>query len=373
MFKVQPGRKGVPKSPKTNAQKPAPAKRRARRGTGSIFPDKRRGGFIGRVPIGRLSSGRTRYREVRGDTRAAVQEKMKAVLPPGPDVTVAQWAARWLEGLTNRPATRAAYSHSILTHIVPELGHVQVAALTVSQVKAAASRWKGLAPQTVNTTLDRGTTMFAAAVQDQLASSNPFALCPRLEYTRKAIDPFAPDELKAIIADWRSTACGALFAFLACTGCREGEATALDVGDYDPQAGTVRITKTYSPTHGIGPPKSKHSVRTLTIPPSMVAVRAALARARRGRKTGPLFRTSTGKRLDHAQIYTAAQQMCRRLGLRWRSPHKLRHGVASMLVARGVPIGDVARWLGDSVATVIRTYTHATGFDVGAVVGDALG
>lgn len=46
-----------------------------------------------------------------------------------------------------------------------------------------------------------------------------------------------------------------------------------------------------------------------------------------------------------------------------RRGHVLRHSVATHLVAAGVPVADVARYLGDSVVTIVRTYLHPTAAD----------
>lgn len=365
MFRVKPAKKPKKVQP--------PKKTRGPRGEGTVFPDKRRGGFRGKVPVGRYSDGRTRYKEVWGATQAECVAAKKRVQPPGPEVTVKEWAERWLAGLTNRPSTRAVYAHSMNRHIVPEVGHVRVAELTVSQVKAAAARWKGLRPQTINLTLDRGATMFRAAIVDGLATANPFALCPRRECERKPIDPFSPEELRAVIADWRACRLGPMFALLALTGCREGEAAALDVTDYDPATGALKITKTHHPKHGIGPPKSKYSVRTLTVPATAPEVRAALAHASGGRTKGPLFVTGGGRRVHHKAVFDSFAARLKKLGLRNRSPHKLRHGVATALISAGVPIGDVARWMGDTEEMIVRTYLHPTGTDVGAALGRILG
>jgi integrase len=53
-----------------------------------------------------------------------------------------------------------------------------------------------------------------------------------------------------------------------------------------------------------------------------------------------------------------------RLELPRRIPHQLRHSVASPLVADGAkPIASVAKYLGDSVDTVVRTYLQADDTD----------
>lgn len=358
------------------AKKKPRAKRRAR-GTGSIFPDNRRGGFVAKVPVGKYPNGKTRYAQVSGATQGEVVAKMKAVEPLDPNtVTVGEWAARWIASLAGRrPGTRAAYSHSVAGRVVAALGHVRLKDLTVSQVRAAAAQWIGpkrqgkLAPQTANTTLDRAATMFAAAVTDRLVADNPFALCPRFEFHRKPIDPFSPAELRQILEARDRLSCAPLFAFLASTGCRVGEAVALDVSDYDRATGRIAITKTYSPAHGTGPPKSKHSRRSLDLPPQ---ARELVETAIGLRRSGPLFATASNRRFNYSDLRHRFGRLLELLGLRRRTLHALRHGFATALVARGVPIGDVAKWLGDTVAQVVRAYLHPSNFDVSATVAAIL-
>ena len=50
----------------------------------------------------------------------------------------------------------------------------------------------------------------------------------------------------------------------------------------------------------------------------------------------------------------------------------MRHSCATLLVSNGVPIGDVAKFLGDSVATVVKTYLHPAGSDVSAALSKLL-
>lgn len=142
------------------------------------------------------------------------------------------------------------------------------------------------------------------------------------------------------------------------------------MGDYDPATGRIAITKTYSPDHGVGPPKSRYSRRTLDLPPQ---ARAVVEEAIAGRRSGVLFRTATGRRLDHSHLLERFARLLTLLGLRQRTPHAMRHGVATAQVAAGVPLGDVARWMGDTVEMIVKTYLHQTGADVRGAMTKILG
>jgi integrase len=57
-----------------------------------------------------------------------------------------------------------------------------------------------------------------------------------------------------------------------------------------------------------------------------------------------------------ASVKTGFNAACRRAGLVAVTPHTLRHTAASWMVAGGVPLAEVARYLGDSERTVERVY-----------------
>jgi integrase len=73
-------------------------------------------------------------------------------------------------------------------------------------------------------------------------------------------------------------------------------------------------------------------------------------------------------------MHLGLNRLLKRLGMgdRQRNPHALRHGVATLLVSRGVPLGDVARFLGHTVAQVVRVYVHAAGTNPADTLNDVL-
>lgn len=99
----------------------------------------------------------------------------------------------------------------------------------------------------------------------------------------------------------------------------------------------------------------------------------ALRLARGKRTSGPLFvAPGTGGRLRAAACNHHWHATAREHKLPYRNPHQLRHSWASHALAAGYGIGDVARYLGDSPATVARVYAHPTGADPSAWVDAAV-
>jgi integrase len=325
-------------------------KTRRARGTGSIFPDKRRGGYVARVPIGKHANGKTRYREVRAATQTEVVAKMKLVAPPGSDITVGEWADRWLAGSRIRPATMASYKVAVEHRIKPAFGSVLLTALTTWDIKAAAAEWsRDLAPSTLANTLGQVSSCLQAAVLAGLIPRNPAALVRRPRTAAPKFDLFTPAELRVVIDTAATKREWYPFALCAAIGCRIGESLALRPDDYDPATGILSIQRTRTRTGTqIGPPKSERSLRDVRVP---LIVRPLLEQG------VPAYSYAT------AQVRWAA--LLRAAGLRYRNIHQLRHSIATHSLAAGVPLPNVARDLGDTVDTIVKTYLHMTpGADV---------
>lgn len=338
-------------------KKKSPKSSRAPRGGGSVFPDNRRGGWVAKVPIGRKPNGRLKYKEVRGNTLAEVQEKKKRVAPPGPSTTLSAWCERWLASLDKKGPTLDSYRESVRTRIVPALGAKTVAAITTFDIEEAANGWgQFVAAGTVRKVLATLSTCLQAACRASLIERNPARKVPRPKVTPKELDLFTPAELDIIIEraltrpNWRP------FAVCAATGCRIGEAIALDPSDYDHTTGRLSIKRTATRKHGKGEPKSKASKRTITVPPE---ARPALEA---GVPNG-----------HYANVYVRWKRLLALLGMRYRNIHSLKHSVASILVARGTDLADAAAYCGDTFEVFVRTYVHPTGSDPGAVLASALG
>lgn len=350
------------------------AKRKGRRarGTGSIFKSEAKGVWIGRRTVGKDAKGKPVRVEVWGDTQAEVVRKLAAAGPAGPETTVSQWADLWMAGLDVRPPTRALYKRSLRLYIIPLLGTIQVKNLTINRVEVFGADLvkRGLKATTARLVMAHLRTMCTAALRDRLIDVNPCASARKPRGASKRLEPYPVSDLSRIIAHAPTYTPGGIIALLAACGCRVGEAIALDVPDFDPVAETISITKTWTPKLGVGPPKSKHSTRTIRVPVSVVPI---LRDAAGNRLVGPLFVSSVNNRRDRASVRDAWTRVCRDLGIDRRKPHQLRHSVATALISDGVPLGDVAAYLGDAVDTVVKTYLHATGGDPARALDRLLG
>jgi integrase len=335
------------------------AKRRAgrrARGTGSVFWNAARQVWVARKTIGGVRVERW------GRTQREAVDRLAAALPPDPaSVTVSQWADRWRETLTVRRSTRHSYGVSIDKHVLPVLGDVRLADLTAGDVERfTAQLLEGVAVTTARLIVAHLRVLLQAAVRAGLLVSNPAGAARKPRHDPGPVATYTPAELQTIVGAAARYAAGGVIATLAATGMRVGEALALDVTDWDAAAGTLRIDRTYSRRFGVGPPKSRHSRRVITAPD---LVRSVLDAARGGRSMGPLFPSSAGRRRSGRAVTRAWASLLRSAGLPRRKLHTLRHSVATAMIGAGVPLPDVAAYLGDTVATLAKTYLHRTRTD----------
>lgn len=149
----------------------------------------------------------------------------------------------------------------------------------------------------------------------------------------------------------------AFVMFLAGTGCRYGEAVALQVRDVVLPNVRIRQALQWSPDNNrqIGPPKTGRSNRTVMLPPALAeAMKPLLAR-------GPdalVFTAPRGGAILHRTFWSDIWlPVAGKLSPPRPRIHDLRHSHAAWLLAAGVPIHIVQARLGhESITTTVDVY-----------------
>lgn len=145
--------------------------------------------------------------------------------------------------------------------------------------------------------------------------------------------------------------------FLSLSGIRWGELRAARADNLQtlPFPG-VRITKSHSDGYAEKQPKTKRGRRTvpLTERAHEIALRFAAGKA----PDDYLFTTVTGLQL-RMNLFRRYTSWATTAG--GRRVHMLRHYAASQWLRAGIPVNQVAQWLGDDPRTVLRVYAHVMG------------
>jgi integrase len=357
----------------------APRERR-RRGSGTVYEDPERGGWVASLPVSSAGGKRVRKRARAASRSEALRalERLRERWAPERDaatLTVGEWLDSWLQSVrsTVRPGTYTSYAGHVSLHIAPLLGGIPLRDLRPADVRRLERellakktlRGKGkredgspvlLSPNTaarIETTLR---IALAAAVREQLVPSNTAVLTGRLPRAeRPEVEAMTGVNLSLYIEAFRPTSLGPLVRLIAGSGVRLGEALGLDQVDADPDGRTIRLRK------------SKTRIRTVPITPDAAqALRDALAKCPVRGDREPLF-WSTRRGRDGAQrgrlsgwtVSHAVPDMAEALGLPRITPHGFRHAAATLMVTRGVHMRVVAAQLGHAnPAMTARVYAH---------------
>lgn len=315
--------------------------------------------------------------------------------------TLAEWTTKYLDSASGmltgvEEGTREDYKRAAERSFLQILGEMPVDAIT----KADVGRWiawqeKQLSqgrktPISMKTVQNYHSILSAtlrAAVDHKLRDDNP-AWKTRITRGEKREGVFlTPEEFSTVLHFTPERYVG-LLMFLAGTGCRWGEATALTWGKLDLTASppTVRIDKAWKRAlQGrtvLKQPKSKRSRRTISIPPDVVE-----ALGSPGPSDELVFPSRVGKAIRHASFRNNVwlpmiaraqnEDLCKEEGVlplrKDPNLHDLRHSHASWLIAAGVPLPFVQARLGhESITTTVGTYGHLQP-DAHVQMSDAIG
>lgn len=173
-------------------------------------------------------------------------------------------------------------------------------------------------------------------------------------------DMITPEQIEIIKNNADYPLFGLFAFFLLYTGCRRGEALALQWGDIDLKAKLITISKSAyynSNSAKIKAPKTQAGNREIIIID-------ALSKKLTGKhkKTDYVFSLTQGKEpLKESQATKGWKKYCKDVGLENVTPHMLRHTYASILYEAGIDVKSAQDLLGHAdISTTQNIYTHIT-------------
>lgn len=274
----------------------------------------------------------------------------------------------WLESRIGiRESTRSAHESYLRSLIVPYLGDYPLDAIQPDDLR----RWvatldrDGSAPATISKAPTIVRKVLDRAVVDRRIAANPAVVGDLDAPTtrRRSMTTLTAAEVVALV-----DAAGPLFGThlytAATTGQRWGELAGLEVDNLDLLRGEIHVVSQLREVSGdltLGaPPKTGSSRRTVTIGRD-VAHRIGEHMGQFPSESGVVFTSAEGRLLRRSnfgrRILKPAAEAIGKPGLRF---HDLRHTHASLLLAAGEPIPNVAARLGHANAsTTLRIYAHA--------------
>lgn len=289
------------------------------------------------------------------------------------------WIQYWYEHYCKASVaerTQETYESLIHLYIVPQLEGIKLNQLTQNDLQQMyarlkqSGRTKGVEQlgTGLSNSLVRGCHMKCHAALEKakelgLIYDNPSKGCKLPPKKAREMQVLDREELQRLLIQAREDGCYEMLLLELATGLRRGELVALQWSDIDFIANTVSVTKQAFARKGglvISAPKTKSSIRTLVLPPSLVEVLKEY-KAKSNSKwlfPSPVIEDSP-VRPDAVRWKLAL--VLERAGCKHVRFHDLRHTFATNALEYGMDIKTLSAVLGhQSAATTIDVYAHIT-------------
>lgn len=297
-------------------------------------------------------------------------------------VTLEQWARQYIAERNLTDSTRREYARVLEKHIVPTLGELPLADITVNDVAtwhanlkaelaeaaAAAKRTTGDGSGQAAQAYKFLSSVLKGAVKRGLIDTSP-ARVEGAGRTKRKHEPVvvAPAQVRAL-AQALPEKYRALADLLAWSGLRIGEARALRLRDLDiarPKRASVTVAQNV--TRGkkgegekLGAPKSSAGSRTIAIPePIALALKEHVEKHPPKGQDGLVFPSKVGTLLPEATWRRAWIRARNAAGLPHVRTHDLRHTSLTMAARTGATTAELMLRAGHSDPKTALTYQHA--------------
>lgn len=291
-----------------------------------------------------------------------------AVDPRKGKITLSTYAGDWLEvriDLSDR--TRELYGSLLRRHILPSLGHVEIADIDLDTIK----KWRaklhrdGVGSVTVAKAYRLLRTIMGSAVEDGRIAANPCRIKGAgVEQTPEREIASVPEVYA--LADAIEPRFRALVLLAAFGGLRFGELAALTRRAVDLEAATVTVSAAAAEladgSRVIKSPKSRASRRTVSLPPQVAReLRIHLGRYVGASDDSLVFSGPKGAPIRRGNFHKVWSTAREKAGMPETFHfHDLRHTGNVLAASTGASTADLMARMGHGSARAALIYQHAT-------------
>lgn len=357
-----------------------------KRGDGSVFLRKD-GRWEGRIVVGYKDNGYAKTKSVTAPTKTECEEKLKKLREDcgrrseriKPEMTFGDWIDFWYQNFTKpklRETTQACYEGRIYTHIIPEIGHIQLNKLTQNDLQQFYARLKkggrkkfvekhgeGLSDRMVRSCHTTCRSALQKAIAEDLIRINPADGCKLPPKKSKEMQILTPQEVIRFLTQAKEEGYYELFLLELTTGMRRGEIIGLKWRDLNLQTGELHISRQIvkvGSKNVATTPKTKSSIRTIILPADMVEL---LAEMKENKTCEWMFPSpvNLGEPRNPSAVYYRFQLILERARCKKVRFHDLRHTFATMALENGMDIKTLSAMIGHvSAETTLNIYSHIT-------------
>ena len=301
--------------------------------------------------------------------------------------TYRELVALWWESYKNtiKPNSQQSMEGIVRLHILPVFGDYKLDKLTTPIIQQQVNKWadkanKGEKGAYANysflNNINRRILQYGVTMQ--VIQHNPArdVIIPRKQQNKEhKVKFFSNQELKQFLdyledldqSSYENFFDYVLYKTLLASGCRIGEALALEWSDIDLKKGTINISKTLNRYQETNTPKSKAGLREIDIDKATVSLlkqykkRQQVQSWQLGRSEGIVFTPFTTKYAYACLLRKRLQSHFKAAGVPDISFHGFRHTHATIMLYAGIEAKDLQYRLGHSnISMTLNTYVHAT-------------
>ena len=277
--------------------------------------------------------------------------------------------SKWLAQVVDRRLSQGSLSEGSASlykaahkRLPTKLLNLELASIKRVDIEDAVANMhtRGLSPATIKHAMTILGSAFNDAIDNEIIQANPAVRIKTPKNKTRLNRNVADDGLKRLLTIAATHPYGWLLRFALGSGLRRGELLALNWGDIDLKAGTVKVNKSVIVVDNkeqISTPKTVASTRVVTLPPAIVAE----AVKRRGNldDDNAVFVSAQKCRMALSTASDRIKEMLVAAGLPDQTLHSLRHTHASQLVSSGCSLPAIAKRMGHSnIATTMSIYAH---------------
>lgn len=301
--------------------------------------------------------------------------------------TYRELVALWWESYKNtiKPNSQQSMEGIVRLHILPVFGDYKLDRLTTPIIQQQVNKWADNANRGVKgayanysflNNINRRILQYGVTMQ--VIQHNPAreVIIPRKQQNKEnKVKFFSNQELKQFLdyldnldlSSYENFFDYVLYKTLLATGCRIGEALALEWSDIDLKNGTISVSKTLNRYQETNTPKSKAGLRDIEIDKATVLLlkqykkRQQVQSWQLGRSEDIVFTPFTTKYAYACLLRKRLQKHFKAAGVPDISFHGFRHTHATIMLYAGIEAKDLQYRLGHSnISMTLNTYVHAT-------------
>ena len=301
--------------------------------------------------------------------------------------TYSELVALWWESYKNtiKPNSQQSMEGIVRLHILPAFGDYKLDKLTTPIIQQQVNKWadkanKGEKGAYANysflNNINRRILQYGVTMQAIQHNPARDVIIPRKQQNKEhKVKFFSNQELKQFLdyldnldlSSYENLFDYVLYKTLLASGCRIGEALALEWSDIDLKKGIISISKTLNRYLETNTPKSKAGLREIDIDKATVSLlkqykkRQQVQSWQLGRSEGIVFTPFTTKYAYACLLRKRLQSHFKGAGVPDISFHGFRHTHATIMLYAGIEAKDLQYRLGHSnISMTLNTYVHAT-------------